>query len=330
MIECIFTVDYELFGNGEGSLKGQLYEPLEKLNQIFQKYNSRFVIFVEVAELEMIEEKLKDPDMNLIFQQVRKFYTNGYEIGLHIHPWWYNAKLKGEKWVFNYNNYNLCKLDKGEIKEIVNRALSYLNKMLNLSNYIPISFRAGHLIFQPTQPLAGVLAEKGIKIDSSVYKGGIWHHQRIDYRGAIDNGYYWRFSDDASINDPNGILVELPIYTKLVYIWKIFTKRRILVQKMDSSVVKYSKTKLNRIKDYLRFKYPLKFDFCEMNLEELINVIDEIKYEDQKDPSLFRPIVAIGHTKEISEYETIDNFLSYLKKNNIKISTFEGIYPKCY
>ena len=27
MIECIFTIDYEIYGNGEGSLQQLVYEP---------------------------------------------------------------------------------------------------------------------------------------------------------------------------------------------------------------------------------------------------------------------------------------------------------------
>ena len=61
MIECIFTIDYEIYGNGEGSLRELVYEPAEKLMAIFRKWNARFVAFVEVAELEMIEAKGTDP-----------------------------------------------------------------------------------------------------------------------------------------------------------------------------------------------------------------------------------------------------------------------------
>lgn len=328
MIECIFTIDYELFGNGDGSLRKLMYEPLEKLREIFQKYDSRFVIFVEVAELEIIQGIFKDSDLNLIFQQIRESYRNGYEIGLHIHPWWYKGFIKDGKWIFDYNYYNLCVFQKEKIEVVVDRALSYLRKILDVFNFTPISFRAGHLIFQPTQPLAEILAQKGIKIDSSVYKGGFWSQQKIDYRNAINNSYYWKFSNDVSISDSNGILIELPIYTKLVYLWKIFTLKRITVQKKESTVVKYSWKKLKRIKDYLRFKYPIKFDFCEMDRVELINLIDEIIIEDQKNPTILKPIVAIGHTKEIKEFDTIDYILSYLKNHNIKISTFKEIYPK--
>ena len=36
MIESIFTIDYEIYGNGEGSLKEHVYEPAEKLMAVFR------------------------------------------------------------------------------------------------------------------------------------------------------------------------------------------------------------------------------------------------------------------------------------------------------
>ena len=35
MIECIFTIDYEIYGNGQGLLRDQVYEPARKLKEVF-------------------------------------------------------------------------------------------------------------------------------------------------------------------------------------------------------------------------------------------------------------------------------------------------------
>ena len=56
MIECIFTIDYEIYGNGQGSLRDLIHSPAASLVDVFNKWNSKFVAFVEVAELERIEE----------------------------------------------------------------------------------------------------------------------------------------------------------------------------------------------------------------------------------------------------------------------------------
>ena len=110
MIECIFTIDYEIFGSGEGSLRELVYEPTERLKAIFNKSQARFVTFVEAAEIEMIEAKGTDPAIDLVKRQIRDLYSEGFEIGLHLHPQWYNARYENGRWQLDYSEYNLCTL----------------------------------------------------------------------------------------------------------------------------------------------------------------------------------------------------------------------------
>ena len=56
--------------------------------------------------------------------------------------------------------------------------------------------------------------------------------------------------------------------------------------------------------DHLRLWYPLKFDFCRMTIHELTDTVDAVIREDQQDPTSFRPIVAIGHTKDLIDLLT--------------------------
>ncbi|MBU0728529.1 MAG: hypothetical protein KKE17_04305 [Proteobacteria bacterium] len=323
MIDCVFTIDYEIYGNGEGSLRELVYEPAERLVAIFDKWDARFVSFVEVAEFEMIEAAGSDPDIHLVKQQIRKFHETGFELGLHLHPQWYNARHEKGKWVLDYQEYNLCTLSPDRISQIVQRSMDYLRKVIGDSEFIPISFRAGNWLFQPTQAAATVLADQGIKVDSSVFKGGVQHKHSLDYRRALKNGYYWNFSDDVNIASTDGMLLELPIYTQMVPIWKMFTAKRVGMQRKSSSSSQATKGRMGRIRDLLRLQYPLKFDFCRMTLDELISMVDREYKKDQDDPSTYRPLVAIGHTKDLVDFVAVDAFLSYLRQKKIAISTFE-------
>ena len=74
-----------MYGNGRGSLVELVYDPAEKLKKIFQKFNGRFVAFVEVAKLEIIETKGTDPAIDLVKNQIRDLHTQGFELGLHLH-----------------------------------------------------------------------------------------------------------------------------------------------------------------------------------------------------------------------------------------------------
>ena len=40
MIECVFTLDYEIYGNGEGSLRDLVLDPTRRLAELFQEFGA--------------------------------------------------------------------------------------------------------------------------------------------------------------------------------------------------------------------------------------------------------------------------------------------------
>ena len=60
-----------------------------------------------------------------------------------------------------------------------------------------------------------------------------------------------------------------------------------------------------------------------------MEIVEAAIQEDEQDPTSFKPLVAIGHTKDLIDFETVESFISYLKQKEIKISTFKEVYPKC-
>src|SRR5579862_2244718 len=110
MVECIFTLDYEIYGNGSGSLAELVYEPGERLKAMFERRHVPFVNFVEVAELERIEERGSDRAIDAVKRQVRALHQSGFEIALHLHPQWYNATYESGRWQLDASEYNLCTL----------------------------------------------------------------------------------------------------------------------------------------------------------------------------------------------------------------------------
>ena len=330
MIEVIFTIDYEIFGNGQGSLKDFVYDPAEKLMHLFDEADVRLVVYAEVAEFERIAQFETDPHIHEVEDQMRRFHEKGHELALHLHPQWYRANYKNDRWNLDYSEYNLCTLEKTRIKNIVDRALRYLRSTLHDSKYTPISFRAGNWLFQPTKTAAEVLAKQGIKLDSSVFKGGVQHKHGLDYRPSAKNGFCWEFTDDVNVPENKGLMTEIPIYTRMVPIWKMLTAKRLgLQQKINSTGSTSLKDKMFRLWDRGRLFHPLKFDFCRMTLDELTETIEIVLEEDNKSLSGIKPIVAIGHTKDLVDLVTVELFLDYLKNKGITVSTFRDIYPKC-
>lgn len=325
MIECVFTIDYEIYGNGQGSLRDLVYEPAERLKVIFRKHGARFVVFPDVAELEMIEAHAADPFIGSIKEQLGDFQESGFELGLHIHPWWYNARRENGRWVLDQTEYNLCTRPIERINEVVDRAIGYLRKLTGAPGFTPLSFRAGHLLFQPTQPLADVLAARGIRLDSSVYKGGLWHQHKLDYRRAPKRAFYWGFRSDVTIRDPLGGLIEVPIYARQEPVWRLFTRKRVALQQLGTATAQTGRKFLRRMADFARFRYPLKFDLGQMTKKEMIRMAGSMLKSDRKDPSGFRPVVAIMHTKDPIDYEAVDALLSFLEGNGVTISTFGDV-----
>jgi hypothetical protein len=192
---------------------------------------------------------------------------------------------------------------------------------LNDADYTPLSFRAGNWLFQPTQPAAKILNSRGIKIDSSVFKGGLQHQNNLDYRPAIKNGFFWNFQDDVNSPVESGEIMEIPIYSEMVPPWRMATKKRLGLQQRAATGKRTFKDKIDRVLDLARPFQPLKLDFCRMTIEELTGMMDKIIQDDTKDPILPKPVVAIGHTKDLVDFKTVDAFLSHLAHKQIKIST---------
>jgi hypothetical protein len=328
MIECIFTLDYEIYGDGTGALKELVYEPAKQLRDIFHKWNARFVNFVEVAEFEKIDACGTDPCIDLVKRQIKELYQEGFEIALHLHPQWWNAQYDQGKWCLDASEYNLCTLPRTRIAQIVEGSLDYLRHVIDRRDFTPLSFRAGNWLFQPTQTAASVLAENGIRIDSSVFKGGLQRNHSLDYRAALQNGYYWPFDSDVTQPDPRGSWIEVPVYAEMVPFWKMPTTKRMGFSKGLSIAGQGARQKLNRVFDFARFRYPLKLDFCRMTLHELTSMVSRVIREAQKDPASYRPLVAIGHTKDLKDPQTVNDFLSFLRAKGIAVSTLEDIYSK--
>ncbi len=329
MIECIFTIDYEIYGNGEGSLKELVLEPAARLKTLFDQAGAKFVVFVEVAELKQIDILKTDSAIDEVKRQVSDFYHDGFEIALHLHPQWCNARHENNKWTLDYTEYNLCRLSESRINRIVGESIDYLRDILGAPDFVPLSFRAGNWLFQPTAKVARVLANHGIKIDSSVFKGGRQHRYGLDYRKALKNGYYWTFDCDVTIPDPAGSLLEIPIYTMMVPFWQMVTAKRVGLQRKANAGAHEAKIRFSRILDLARIRQPLKFDFCRMTFDELVNVVESSLREDQRNPELLKPIVAIGHTKDLVDFRAIELFLSYLRSKEIPVSTLEGVSERC-
>jgi hypothetical protein len=325
MIEFIFTLDYEIYGNGIGSLRELVHEPMEVLRSVFRKWRVPCVVFVEAAELEVIEKQGSDPYSAHVRDQVRDLWREGFEIGLHLHPQWYAARWGDDGWQLDASEYNLCTLPRARMTELVERSVAYLQSIVGDPGFRPTSFRAGNWLFQPTDPAGTVLAENGIRVDSSVFKGGLQRRHGLDYRPARKNGAFWQFSRDVNVPDPKGTLLEIPIYTRMVPFWQMLTSRRVGLQRRSAAAAQQGGSGRGRAGDYLRLSYPMKLDFCRMTAKELKEMVDLAIIEARGDTESIRPVVAIGHTKDLVDVEPLESLLGHLAAGSVSVSRLDHV-----
>ncbi len=327
MIEFIFTLDYEIFGNGQGNLNDCIICPAEGLLDLFNNFGYPLVIFPEVLELEKIMEYKTDPDIHRVGAQLTKFHKAGHEIGLHVHSWWARAYHENNGWQFDLGESNLCSLTAQRIQEILKQGLGFLRMILNDGSYQPVSFRNGLWAMQPTGKMALVLNRLNLRLDSTVFKGGLIKKYGVDYRPSLKNGYFWKFLDDVNRHQDDGVLLEIPIYTELVPFWKMFP--RFLKKSHPRSDQNDSprwgeeiRKGWSRAKDYMRLWYPRKLDYCFMSSKEIISLFRKIIEFDKKTEDLYKPIVLVGHTKNLIDLKKVEIILRFIKEIGIEITTF--------
>ncbi len=238
------------------------------------------------------------------------------------------------QWILEFKEYNLAALPIERISLIVKNGIAYLRDVLGEPEFVPFSFRAGNWLLQPSGAVASVLAENGICIDSSVFKGGLQRGLGLDYRPSLANGYYWNFHEDPNVEDPDGVLLEIPVYTTLVPVWQMFTRKRFALQRNTNLAKQKTNggkhvSRWKRLLDFARFRYPLKLDFCRMTMKELTTSLEGVIRDDEQTPNVFKPLVAIGHTKDLHDFNTIERFLAYLKTKGIAVATFRQVYSRC-
>jgi len=324
MIQCIFTLDYEIYGNGTGSLRDLVLGPTGLLTDLFREFHAPLVVFPEALEFAKMEEAQSDPDIASVRAQLQQLRRSGHEIGLHLHPWWANARHEGGEWRLDWSERNICRLEPARIETIVSQGIGYLREALNDAGFTPHAFRSGLWAMQPTATMARVLAEHGVRVDTSVFKGGRVQDVGLDYRRAARNGPFWPFAADVNLRDPRGTLWEIPIHTQMVPFWRMLGRERLTLQRRVPEA-RHGGPAVHRWRDFLRFHYPRKFDFCRMSFEEMRESIEGVLRQATTSRDGITPLVAIGHSKDLLDVDRVERLLRLLHTSGIAVTTFSTL-----
>jgi len=214
----IFTLDYELFGNGSGCIDKCLIDPTAKCQSLFEQAGAPLTVFVETLELAhfaaLEQEPIRTQSKN-IETQLRLLLEKGHKLELHLHPQWMGAQKKTTGWQLDYEKWRIGDLSDTEVSDCVNTGLSFLARFKTLQNMKATVFRAGGWAMQPSGNVLQELFNAGVRVDSTVAPGvynpskGDW----FDFR-RTSSLPYWRISNDICRHNERGRMIEVPIATE--------------------------------------------------------------------------------------------------------------------
>ncbi len=333
MKKLIFTLDYEIHGNGDGHPMELMIAPTARLMSLMDAFGAKLVIFADVGEIlqfrRYFQQEGKDDYCYLpIIRQLQEALHRGHDVQLHIHSSYFGARHQSGKWLQNWKNYNLAAMDAVEINTIVRRCRSFLEAELKPArpDYECYVFRAANWSMQPTEGLAQALISNGICIDSSVYKHGKQNGwANYDYSNAYDAAFPYRASSkDICRPDPEGKIVEFPIYCQLKPLPAFFSPVRIL-RMLRARKHRHARPaprpeggrrESGAFRKYLNLltgKHPRKFDFNQLTARQMIRTLQSIEGRGGDDDY----ITLIGHSKSFVRYNeyTLKAFLQYVARN---------------
>jgi hypothetical protein len=236
MLRVLFTLDYEIHGNGEGSPHALMFEPTDRMLRLFEEYGAKLTIMADVAEILKFREYAEktgrdDFHSAAITAQLRDAIRRGHDVQLHLHSSYFNAAHRDGRWQQDWSEYNFAGLPLGRMVQLVRNGKEFLETLLAPvdSSYRCTAFRAANWSVSPSPNVVEALVCNGIEIDTSVFKYGRRDGiVSFDYTGAHSDLLPWRVdARDICKSDRDGALMEFPIYAERRWLGAFFSWNRL-------------------------------------------------------------------------------------------------------
>ena len=341
----IFTLDYEIHGNGDGCPYGLIVEPTNRLLDLLDKYNAKLTILADVAEISKFKDYYESTGVDKFFYQQIKLQLQdailrGHDVQLHIHSSYFKSTYNGNGWEQCWDEYNMAALPYDRINDMISSGIKLLEDIIKpvQPTYKCTVFRAANWSMMPTPSIYRALVNNGILIDTSVFKGGLQKgNVDYDYRNAYSHLLSYPASSlNINEKDNNGKLFEVPIYTEMRYFWSFITPIRIfrmirakfhkhkIVGRINKEDLKNNTSHLS-IKSFFK-KSPWKLDFNQGSGYQLINALKRIKKQTKNIDGTI-DIVSIGHCKTFVNYneKTLEKFLKWvIQQQDVQFGLFSN------
>jgi hypothetical protein len=336
MLRIIFTLDYEIHGNGEGCPRTLMVEPTDRMLRLFDQYGAKLTIMADVAEIMRFKEyrdkyNRDDYYYDAIVDQLRRAVRTGHDVQLHIHSSYFNARYQDGRWLQDWSEYDFANLPIERMQWMVGICKEFLERQLRLAdpNYRCIAFRAANWSTNPSRNVAQALLANNIKIDTSVFKGG--RRQGIvnfDYTSAHHRLLPWPANpDDICRFDAGSELWEFPIYSEDRRLGAFITPNRFyraLLGRLhrvsnNPSVPKGAlsdrKRKTNTL-SWISQRHAWKADFNQCSGRQLSQAL--LRGRNQVSDASDAPFILIGHAKLFNRWNehSIRSFLSFVQNHS--------------
>lgn len=329
MRKICLTVDHEIFGNGTGDVRQHMTEPTERMAEACEKYGMPLTIFFEVEEYLAFEREREslvsvlgyDPAAEVRAQAV-DLARRGHDLQLHIHPEWVGCRFEDGSWKLDPTKRTVHSLfaNQEETTEYIRSrkaAVDAIREDSGSSSRVSV-FRAGAFCAQPGGHLLPALSANDIIIDSSAVKGLTREDEyvHLDFRTAPSGRRHWRVSTDVAREDPNGRLLEVPIYSRMGRRVQQMTPRRMLAKFSGAVPKEKQREMVNQlgmgrspasIARFLARPFPIKLDFHNMSARQMLRWIRKAPPAPGDDMDV---IVLIGHSKEHRDHSNFEAFLA--------------------
>ena len=330
------TLDYEVWGNGNGCVIECMITPTNRLLEIAERFNLKVTVFVDVCEywaFKDTEERGLFKDItykpaSLMEEQLKDIIKRGHDVQLHFHPQWLNYKyIDDYQFELDLNLWRISSLDIGDfdrqntLKWLFKKGRDCLEDLLKpiSSAYKCSTFRAGAWCIQPEKKVLEAMQSVGIFYDFTVAPNMKLNQDLTKYNFTeVPAKSKWKFNDDVCIEDKDGIFTEFPIHTVqygLLMLMFYFVKRMQVRKSFDKKCIGGGISNVSnpakRILRKLFQKYHM-FDFTGgLSAAELTFQFNEAKnmYKNEleyKDVEL----ISIGHPKDFNSDRELVHFLT--------------------
>ncbi|MEY2539399.1 MAG: hypothetical protein QOG67_3139 [Verrucomicrobiota bacterium] len=331
MLNVLFTLDYEIHGNGDGSPYDLMVEPTARMLDLFDAYGAKLTIMADVAEILKFREYRDqfgrdDYHYEAIVAQLQDAIRRGHDVQLHLHCSYFNARFENGKWQQDWTEYNFAGLSEERINEVLGIGKSFLEEQLRPVDpgYRCYAFRAANWAVSPSRNVVRALIRNGFEIDTSVFKYGKRKGiVTFDYSSAPSSMAPWLVDeDDICRHDDDGELLEVPIYSERRWIGAFLSRNRIYRARL-SRKHRFGERAGPRVNNGSRLstalklmfrKHAWKADFNQCSGWQLVRGLQRAEaLHCSGSDGLF---VLIGHSKLFTQYNesTLRPFLANVRK----------------